>query len=126
MDWRVLYPGVANPVVRFLDVGCGFGGLTGACLPACVRACIGRVGHTGSLDGLRCAPSFLTGSMHASTHTPMYTVALSGLYPDKVVLALEIREKVRLCGGALQWCPTRTQAITLLVRCVRVCRLLLE
>lgn len=26
----------------------------------------------------------------------MYTVALSGLYPDKVVLALEIREKVRL------------------------------
>ena len=34
MDWRVLYPQVADPVVRFLDVGCGFGGLTGACLRA--------------------------------------------------------------------------------------------
>lgn len=30
-----------------------------------------------------------------------YTVALSGLYPDKVVLALEIREKVSLVVGHL-------------------------
>ena len=49
MDWSQLYPEVADPTVRFLDVGCGFGGLT---------------------------------------------VALSGLFPDKVVLALEIRAKV--------------------------------
>jgi tRNA (guanine-N7-)-methyltransferase len=49
MDWSLLYPGVKDPVVRFLDVGCGFGGLT---------------------------------------------VALSALFPDKVVLALEIRAKV--------------------------------
>ena len=29
MDWSALYPNIENPVVRFLDVGCGFGGLTG-------------------------------------------------------------------------------------------------
>ena len=29
MDWSLLYPGFSDPVVRFLDVGCGFGGLTG-------------------------------------------------------------------------------------------------
>ncbi|GAB5030919.1 trna (guanine-n)-methyltransferase [Nannochloropsis oceanica] len=49
MDWCPLYPALANPTVRFLDVGCGFGGLT---------------------------------------------VALSTLFPEKVVLALEIRAKV--------------------------------
>ncbi|TFJ87243.1 hypothetical protein NSK_001575 [Nannochloropsis salina CCMP1776] len=49
MNWSVLYPGHTDPVVRFLDVGCGFGGLT---------------------------------------------VALSALFPDKIILALEIRAKV--------------------------------
>jgi 2-polyprenyl-3-methyl-5-hydroxy-6-metoxy-1,4-benzoquinol methylase len=28
MDWTCMYPSSENPVVRLLDVGCGFGGLT--------------------------------------------------------------------------------------------------
>ncbi|TMW57198.1 hypothetical protein Poli38472_003123 [Pythium oligandrum] len=28
MDWSVYYPGIENPSVDFLDIGCGFGGLT--------------------------------------------------------------------------------------------------
>ncbi len=49
MNWRELYPAIEKPVVRFLDIGCGYGGLV---------------------------------------------VELAQMFPDKLVLGLEIRVKV--------------------------------
>eukprot|EP00953_Heterococcus_sp_UTEX-ZZ885_P017132 9602-Heterococcus_DN1.PRE.2 len=46
--WSTLFPGVESPVVRHVDIGCGFGGLT---------------------------------------------VSLAKVFPDKCVLAMEIRDK---------------------------------
>ncbi|RLN59006.1 hypothetical protein BBJ29_005471 [Phytophthora kernoviae] len=33
MDWSMHYPGIENPNVDFLDIGCGFGGLTAELYP---------------------------------------------------------------------------------------------
>jgi tRNA G46 methylase TrmB len=49
--WSTLFPGVESPVVRHVDIGCGFGGLT---------------------------------------------VSLAKVFPDKCVLAMEIRDKVTI------------------------------
>lgn len=49
VDWSSHYPSVSQPVVRFVDIGCGFGGLL---------------------------------------------IRLSPLYPDSMMLGMELRDKV--------------------------------
>jgi SAM-dependent methyltransferase len=80
VDWSFFYPNVPNPVVRFLDVGCGYGGLTGATFTPRARLAT-------------CAWSNIESAFVFSC---LLAAALCNLYPDKCVLALEIRARVCL------------------------------
>lgn len=78
MDWTPLYPQflTRNPdaQVRFVDIGCGYGGLLGGC---CTTA------------ASRSPPRALMSSLalHAS-------VELATMIPDTLMLGMEIRIKV--------------------------------
>lgn len=83
MDWSSLYPDVlkqrptdsGTPQVEFADIGCGYGGLLG----------------TSVTDGAAHPP--FAGFIRSSVSHRL-SVELSPLFPDKLMLGLEIRVKV--------------------------------
>lgn len=89
MDWSTLYPDFftgnpsekETPRVEFADIGCGYGGLLGS-WPSTVCT-----------DNYFALYYLIATSIH---HHPLFflSVELSTLFPDKLMLGLEIRVKV--------------------------------
>uniref|UniRef100_A0A8D2ZRL9 tRNA (guanine-N(7)-)-methyltransferase n=1 Tax=Scophthalmus maximus TaxID=52904 RepID=A0A8D2ZRL9_SCOMX len=94
MDWSSLYPEPPEketPRVEFADIGCGYGGLLGSHVTDLISVCSSQFCSTLSSHPLHSCLMFL---FFLCCMFYFLSVELSPLFPDKLILGLEIRVKV--------------------------------